>query len=263
MVKISHEVPISLLEKSKKFNDYDYCLLHLTYEYPKYREYYKNSKRDVLLDNSLFELGDSLSNVQLARGVEDIRPKWYIIPDCLNNSLETIRRFKSFVREYPNLPGLKIGVVQGSTAEELIMCYKFMSKHADKIAIPFDSKGFDDFINIKDNLRKWSLGRRLFIRYLIDSGIWNYNKPHHLLGCSLAEEFTSYRWDELNIESLDTSNPVVAGIEELKYGENGLSTKPSVKLCKLIDIKLYKEQLELVKYNVEKFKEICKNGRIN
>ena len=29
MIKVSHEVPINLLEKSKLFNDYDYCLPHL------------------------------------------------------------------------------------------------------------------------------------------------------------------------------------------------------------------------------------------
>ncbi len=28
-VKISHEVPFCLLEKSREFNDYDYCLPHL------------------------------------------------------------------------------------------------------------------------------------------------------------------------------------------------------------------------------------------
>lgn len=263
MVKVSHEVPISLLNESKQFNDYDYCLLHLTYEKPEYRNFYKESKRDVLLDNSLFELGDSLSNEQLAKGVLDIKPKWYVIPDCLDNATETIKRFKSFVKEYPDLPGLKIGVVHGKNIEELIRCYRFMSKHADKIAIPFDSKGFEDFVNFKDKLKTWSFGRRLFIKYLVDYGIWNYDKPHHLLGCSLAEEFTSYKWDSLNIESLDTSNPVVAGIINMRYEEEGLDTKPSIKLCELIDAKLDEEQHKLIIYNVKKFKEICENGRTN
>ena len=40
MMQISHEVPIALLKKSKDFNDYDYCLLHLL-EKPEYKKYYE------------------------------------------------------------------------------------------------------------------------------------------------------------------------------------------------------------------------------
>ena len=61
---VSHEVPISLLKYSQNFNDYDYCLLHLTYDHQEYKNYYIDAikkGRKVLLDNSLFELGDSLS----------------------------------------------------------------------------------------------------------------------------------------------------------------------------------------------------------
>lgn len=254
---ISHEVPISLLEKSKKFNDYDYCLLHLTYEYPEYRKFYKDSNRKVLLDNSLFELGDSLSNEELAKGVLNINPTWYVIPDCLNNTSKTIERFRSFIKDYPSLPGLKIGVVQGKTLKGLIRCYKYMSKYADKIAIPFDCKGFSYLINTGNKLRDWMIGRRAFIRYLVISGIWNFKKPHHLLGCSLAEEFYGYDWNKLNIESLDTSNPIVAGLEGLRYEDRGLSEKPSVKLCELINISINNKEEELIDYNIKKFKEIC------
>lgn len=258
---VSHEVPISLLETSKQFNDYDYCLLHLTYDFSEYRKFYIDSVkngRKVLLDNSLFELGDSLTNVQLAQGVLDINPTWYVVPDCLNNCDETINRFKSFKKDYPNLPGLAIGVVQGSTLDELVKCYKYMSKYADKIAIPFDSKGFGDLVYNKDILEQWCQGRYLFIKHLIDNKIWNHNKPHHLLGCSYAKEFSNNIYNNLNIESVDTSNPVVAGICNLKYEKNGLKTKPSVKLCDLITCVPSQKQLELINYNVYKFKEIFK-----
>lgn len=256
---ISHEVPICLLEESKRFNDYDYCLLHLTYEYSEYKQFYLNSieeGRKVLLDNSLFELGDALTNNQLAQGVLDLNPTWYVIPDCLNNKDVTISRFESFIKEYPNLPGLKIGVVQGSTKKELIECYKYMSEKADKIAIPFDSKGFDDFSNNDNVLERWCDGRRTFIQYLCNEGIIS-SKPHHLLGCSLAKEFNFPLYHKINIETIDTSNPVVAGINRIEYGENGLSQKPSIKLCDLIDCELSLNQRRCIDSNVEKFRELC------
>ena len=45
-VKISHEVPLQLLEESKQFNDYDYCLPHLLDQYPKYEAYFRQSKKE-------------------------------------------------------------------------------------------------------------------------------------------------------------------------------------------------------------------------
>lgn len=33
---VSHEVPLSLLEKSRSFNDYDYALVHLFEIYPEF-----------------------------------------------------------------------------------------------------------------------------------------------------------------------------------------------------------------------------------
>ena len=261
---ISHEIPISMLEDSKQFNDYDYCLLHLTYEYPEYKQYYIDSAkagRLTILDNSVFELQDALTNEQLAQGVLDIKPTQYIIPDCLDNKDVTIQRFASFVKNYSDVPGVKIGVVQGSTVEELTGCYEYMSKHADKIGISFDSKAYDELVASEDRLTRWSRGRQMFIQKLVDEGIWNNDKPHHLLGCSYAREFNYPLYRKISIESCDTSNPVVAGLFGFQYGENGLDTKPSIKLCELIGVKPTAEQLSTILYNVKQFRRIC-NGQI-
>ena len=48
-------------------------------------------------------------------------------------------------------------------------------------------------------------------------GVWNGNKPHHLLGCGLAKEFNDPLYQKISIESIDTSNPVVAGIKHMMY----------------------------------------------
>lgn len=257
---VSHEVPIKLLEKSQKFNDYDYCLLHLTYDNAYYKQYYINAVkkgRKVLLDNSLFELGDALTNDQLAQGVRELNPTWYVIPDCLNDCNTTIKRFSQFLREYSDLPGIKIGVAQGKNLKDLIKCYKYMSKYADKIAIPFDSKAFEELYPNENKLISWCIGRQVFISLLYNLGLWNKNKPHHLLGCSLAREFSNEYYRKLNIETIDTSNPVVAGMKYIEYSDNGLDIKPSIKLCDLIDSEVSRHQEFLILNNVSKFKKIC------
>lgn len=258
---ISHEVPISLLEKSKEFNDYDYCLLHLTYENEEYKQFYIDSikqGRKVLLDNSLFELGDALTNEQLAKGVLELKPTWYVVPDCLNDAVTTMSRFRQFVIDYPHLPGLKIGVAQGSTLKELVSCYLYMAEHADKIAIPFDSKAFDELDDSVDNLRRWCSGRQQFIQYLISHNLWCYTKPHHLLGCSYAEEFTNHYYKSL-IESVDTSSPVVCGVQNIHYQQNGNNSKPVIKLCELIDAGVSTEHELIINKNIKIFRRLC-NG---
>lgn len=265
-MRVSHEVPISFLQESQVFNDYDYCLLHLTYEREEYRSYYKNAVkqgREVLLDNSLFELGDALTLEQVAEGVRDINPTWVVVPDCLNEKDTTIQRFLEWESKYSNLNVGTIGVVQGKTLSEMIECYKFMSKHADKIAIPFDSKAFETLVaggeatkTREELLEVWCQGRQYFVGYLICEGIWDNNKPHHLLGCSYAKEFSNMFYGRY-IDTVDTSNPVVAAIKGLKYTMEGLTTKPSIMLCDLIDHQFTEEEKQLMLYNTTMFKYIC------
>lgn len=261
---VSHEIPISVFSIFKRMNDYDYCLLHLTYENEQYKNYYINAVkegRQVLLDNSLFELGDALTNEQLAEGVKLINPTWYVIPDCLNNKDVTIERFKAFKADYPDLPGKAVGVVQGSTIEDMIECYKFMSEHADKIAIPFDSKAFEEVVDDKDQLFQWCKGRQYFIQLLVRSGIWNHEKPHHLLGCSYAREFSFPLYKNISIESVDTSNPIIAALHGELYKSYGLDYKPSTKLCDLINHEVTFDEFTLMVRNALQFKKICNSEK--
>ena len=135
-----------------------------------------------------------------------------------------------------------------------------MVKNADKIAIPaIMATPFLSLFpgeNISD-LERSMLGRQMFIRDLMARGIWTYNKPHHLLGATVAREFKDPIYNKI-IETIDTSNPIVAGIKGLKYAEDGLNEKPKVKLCELIDYQPDNATRELIDYNVKTFRSICK-----
>ena len=109
-------------------------------------------------------------------------------------------------------------------------------------------------------LERWCTGRQRLIEQLIHEGIWNWNKPHHLLGCSLAKEFRFYVDKGINnIRSCDTSNPIVASLHGLKYNsDQGLTTKPSTMLCDLISANVDEDTMELVHYNTAMFKAILR-----
>jgi len=264
---VSHETPISFLEESRQYNDYDYALVHLFVTHPEYYSFFKCSLsqgREVLLDNSIFELGTAFDSEEFAKYVEELKPTYYVVPDVLENSGRTTAAFHNFKRDYNDLPGLKIGVVQGETYQQLVDCYLYMSNYADYIAISFDYSWYQTigYSNQpgkglrRANLERMCNGREFLIRKLISDGHWNHNKPHHLLGCSFAKEFKNYK-DIKSIRSLDTSNPVVAGIKGLRYYKNiGLLEKPSIMLADLIDHSVTDDEKEDIAYNAKEFKKL-------
>lgn len=258
-ILVSHETPIKYLDNSIYYNDYDYCLVHLCDEHEQYLDFFKQSIKDgreVLLDNSIFELGVAFDWDKFAKRVEEIKPTFYIVPDVLEDASGTIQNFERFTNIYKNLPGMKIGVVQGKTKKELVDCYKFMIQHADYVAISFDYSYYQITGYGDTKLERYSAGRRDFIAWLIATGIWNFNVPHHLLGCSLADEFKHYRGVR-GIRSLDTSNPVVAALNGERYIKGiGLRTKSPVKLADLINVDFDNDTQNLIYDNTSEFKNI-------
>ena len=269
-IKVSHESPIALLPESVLYNDYQYCLVHLMEEEPEYKEWFLGKYRavrpdgEILLDNSIFELKEAFDSEKYAQWCEKIKPNYYIVPDVLEDSEGTMNNFKEFTDEYKGLPGATIGAVQGKTWTEVVDCYRFMSAHADYIAISFDFSMYNvtGFSRLIDNekLMRQTTGRQNLVKRLIDEGWWDWDKPHHLLGASLAREFKWYVNNSIyNIRSLDTSNPVVAGLLGYQYnGDFGLSHKPSQLLADLIQAQPDDDAKLLIRYNTEMFKKIIK-----
>jgi|ERR1035437_3222178 hypothetical protein len=256
-MKVSHEVPLSMLKESLAFNDYDYALVHLFEECPEYFQFYKdsiNNGRHVLLDNSLFELGTAFNEDEFAKWITKLKPTEYIIPDSMNDSIGTINNLHSWISKYNNLPGKKIGVVQGATFEDMVVCYRELDKFVDKIAISFGYSYFNLTPHPNKHV-KMMLGRINLLGKLLENKVINVNKPHHLLGNSLPIEgkfYNQYNW----IESVDSSSPIVHAIKKIKYEPNfGLYSKEPQKLNELINFPLEEIDLDLLNHNVREFKK--------
>lgn len=267
MIKVAHEAPISILEHVDALTDYSYALVHLFETHPQYYKHFHNARhyyeRPVLLDNSIFELGTAFDPQRYVHWIKELQPNFYVLPDVLEDGYATIANFAKFADANGDLPGMRIGTVQGKTYDELVSCYKFMSENADMIAISFDLSYYQIAAVGNNKLQRQMNGRIKLIRDLMNDGTWNHNKPHHLLGCSLAKEFAHYAKNSTmysSIYSCDTSNPVVAGIKGLKYnGEFGLETKPSQKLVEMIDHQVSDDELDTIKYNIGCFNKIISN----
>ena len=263
MIKIAHEAPLSIFNKVQEVTDYDYALVHLFEESDEYWQKFQRSKaigREIILDNSIFELGEAFEADKFIPWIEKLSPTWYIIPDALEDAEKTVKNAKEWKFNYNT--SKTIGVAQGKTYEEMVWCYKEIEPLVDKVGISFDYCFFvNEEINGKlpTKFHHYMYGRDAMLHRMLADGTINQDKPHHLLGCGLPQEFDSYKGYKW-IDSLDTSNPVVAGIKGIRYnGTKGLEDKPSQKLFTMINQNIDDDTLGKIYYNIECFRSIV-NG---
>jgi hypothetical protein len=261
MIKIAHEAPIDLFEEVQRFTDYDYALVHLLEQNSRYRDTFERAikkGREVILDNSIFELEEAFDAEKFDLWVKRLKPTWYIVPDALEDAYKTIEQMEDWDnRGLGYLGSGKIGVVQGKTYDEIVDCYNYMNNdaHVDMIAISFDYSYYTESAPHPNKYVSWMLGRVKLLGDLLKDGVINKYKKHHLLGCGLPQEFAFYKHSDYDwIYSLDTSNPVVHGLKGIKYSSDGLWSKESQKLHELIDYPLEKIDTNLVLSNIHKFR---------
>ncbi len=86
MIKIAHEAPIDIFEEVQRLTDYDYALVHLLEQNGRYRDTFERAVkrgREVILDNSIFELEEAFEAERFYIWVKRLKPTWYIVPGCI------------------------------------------------------------------------------------------------------------------------------------------------------------------------------------
>jgi len=259
LIKISHEVPRCLLYDSENFNDYDYALVHLLEEDETYREYFleaRNKGRYIILDNSLHELGHAYNDAGLLKWVEELRPNEFIIPDVWedrNASVVNARKWASI--ELPE--GVeKVAVVQATTIHEAATCYQtYKDLGYQKIAFSYGASYYNDIVpHPNHNLGK-ALGRLSVISALYKTKVISQRDRIHLLGCAVPQEFGWYKGYDC-IESIDTSNPVMAALEGIRYTTAGLDKKPKANMNDYYYMLENEVNWDLLTDNLTKFRYI-------
>lgn len=257
---IAHEAPQKIMSIVQSVTDYDYCLVHLLEENEEYLKFFEYSNRKVIMDCSLFELGEAFNPEKYYKWLLRIQPDEYIIPDVWQNFEENLNSYNNFCSffDLTKLTGKKIGVLQGNTLEELTLAYKFMEERADKIAISF---GYDFYLkNTLNHLSKgerFSEGRKYLINELLKNDVLKINKPHHLLGCGNPTEFFYYKKQNYKfIESVDTSHPVISGYFLKDYENKGtLLEKIPTKVVDVFEEEVTQNQLEIILKNIRIFRD--------
>lgn len=260
-MKISHELPLNLMQYAYEWNDYDYCLPHLIDQYEQYKTFFQKSsldKRFIIMDNGLFE-GVTHTTEDLIEKINLVKPNIFIVPDAWNDATTTLVNAKSWMINYKqHLPeGVNLmAVLQGKDFGELTTTYQTLVDLGythiafNHSSIAYQTLGYDS------PLKNQMYGRMELIRKLVASDVIRSTYYHHLLGCSLPQEFMSYS-DWKFIKSVDTSNPILVGAEGKRYTDSGLSWKPKEKLEHYFENDL-SGQVDDIIFNVNKFKTFIK-----
>ena len=258
-MKVSHEVPRCLLTAQREFNDYLYCLPHLLDQDEDYRNFFLEASENseyIIMDNSLHELGEAYDHKRLLYWINELRPMEFIVPDVWMNRTQTCVQAKYWQQyTYPENTTL-VAVVQGESESEALLCYhNLRTLGYKKIAFSYGADWYNDvFPHPNKDLGK-ALGRITFLSRLKSSGYLNDNDRIHLLGCSVPQEFAWYNEFKC-IETIDTSNPVMAAIDGVKYTENGLLTKPKANMNDNYDMYFDELDYSLVLHNTKMFRRI-------
>ena len=260
MVKVSHEVPICLLNKSRDFNDYDYCLPHLLDENLKYRRFFEKSKsngRYIIMDNSLHELGKAYDSSRLLYWISELCPNEFIVPDVWEDMEGSVKNAEEWIDIELPVGVEKVAVIQAKTLHEAFECTKIYKKLGyKKIAYSYGASYYNDICPHPNKDLGKALGRIYVISTLHKQGILTDNDRVHLLGCAVPQEFGWYQRIEC-IESIDTSNPIMSALEGVPYKDFGLDEKPVINMNDSIE-RAEKGDFDskLLEENIKKFRTI-------
>lgn len=170
MIRLAMEVPFAHLWDFVEDTDFDFALAHIALEQGKdsdyckfYREMSENG-REVWLDNSTHELGESLSLDKLKGAIDLVWPTHIVVPEVRFNHARTlvkaIQAVETLKKEYPSL---KFVVCHYGTNKELAE----VIDEFDMVAVPFDSKGPRDLVVKGFNKRVHYFGFRNFRELIV------------------------------------------------------------------------------------------------
>lgn len=258
---ISHEVPKALFDKHDEISDYPYVLGHLLSLDDEYAQFYKEKLKEAkysILDNSAFELGESIPMDKLYELCKEYNPTHLVLPDKVNDKETTLKNTTEYLEKYYDSNQKYIGVCQGDTFTDIADCIDFYlsTKKVDIFALPYDLIKDSEWVTVRFRFILWWYKNR-YNYYFHKNRV-----KFHLLGCENPVEFLFFKGNMMInkfIHSIDTSCPVVNGWHLQPLNEHGLNyPKPKAKLADNLDIQLDEQQLELIFKNVKTFKSYVK-----
>lgn len=239
-MKLALETPTKLLTGIQPLGDFDFALTHLILKDKVYAQYYKDSTRFKILDNSTNEKLKPCSLQDIKRAADIIKPDLVVAPDFLGNSKATIAALEDFIKVFSREKTLP--VVQGETTMGVLKCLKAsMNFGLNCIAVPYDI-----CCQREDSLEHMAETRVRVVNAIIREVPIGFKI--HLLGMTTLEELGQHNrsW----VTSVDTGSPILHGLNELRYGRDSLLDKTLPTYNKMVKFTSYKRHMSSIYYNL-------------
>lgn len=155
----------------------EFILLHKLIDNEYYRNYYLNNKDNgkyKILDNSAFELGESLDMDLLMEWAEKINANEIVIPDSYGDKEKTLKLMYEFLDKYPNCKFNLMAVPQGKNLKELEFCLYEMTSNDRVHCIGFN--------------KLWRKSMNTIYGFFHQT-VLSVNKEKHLLGVNKLFEW--------------------------------------------------------------------------
>jgi hypothetical protein len=207
------------------------------------------------MDNSLHELGEAYNHERLRYWINELEPNEFIVPDVWMDCHATAAQAKYWKQfKYPKKTKIT-AVIQGKDKNDAYLCANLLANLGyEKLCVSYGASWYNDFFPHSNVDMGKALGRVRFVQGLLKIDNLE-NIKFHLLGCSIPQEFGWYD-NNPRIESIDTSNPIMAALEKTLYKENGLTKKPKANMNDHFDIKFMNLDYSIVLYNAKMFRTI-------
>lgn len=240
MIKLSLEIPTPLLADLTSRTDMDFVLAHRVLEDEEYRRFYasRGQGRELLLDNSMHELGEPLPIKDLKDAAIRVHADYVVTPDRLGDPEWTLAQFFAAKKELA--PAFKIAVAMSGRTPEERQEYLREVYDAQMLCLPY-----------RENRLEW----------------WEEQKPRwwsriHLFGVSTLNELREWVKIEdgsLRRFSVDTAKPLKAAFIGRKLDDGDSLRHMPISSKDLLGMSATGEQLELIHDNVRFLRKVIRS----
>lgn len=205
----------------------DYCFLE-PMDSQRYRDFYRQWQRekngDLVLDNGLIELGQSINGPKLAEYASYVEATWVIPPDKLGNWEFNITAAREFSRMWPKSQ-LLVALAGPQATDFDIQSSIVMGEGFGGICLP----------------------------YRLNRCMPTHSHRIHLLGNKMPEQFYPYDEDGINDVTYDTVEPISAAMRGIAYQQVGIWTvkRPTNYFTQRLETDIYAVACR----NIQLFKE--------
>ena len=255
-MKIAFIGSVPDIEEVHALGTIEMALVHL-FEKPKYAEYFRKQithGREVILDNSIMELGSAVAGTKCLEVAEEFAPSFVVAPDSFNDRKGTIAATTDFLRLKSKKARTRIlqtiGVAHGKNWKDWCDCFinHQLNGSIDMIGIPygttFEVPGLA--YRNKDSKTLVMMDNRLAMTAWIAQNV-RKPKPCHLLGASEPRELF---WQKKHkfIYSHDSSSAYTTGYNAFVLGPStGLGGREKFKMD--FDLKAGPDAMATIKEN--------------